>query len=280
MAPSAKHFILNLLATLRRGSMPVAALVSGAGLFGIAGNSVRVALTRLGAAGLVVRDARGRYRLGPAALPVARRTTHWREIEGRLENWEGSWAAALQDFGNHGSAQRRDRQALRLLGFRELRPGLAVRPDNLRGGVPALRRELAALGLGAGALVFELRDGDPVYEARARGLWTADALPLAHRSLRRELEQSALRLKRLPAERAMAESFLLGGRVIRQLVLDPLLPEAIVSGRERSALREAMRHYDRLGRDAWAGFLARFDVPHRSAPAGAWPPGAAEWLAR
>ena len=94
MAPSAKHFILNLLATLRRGSMPVAALVSGAGLFGIAGNSVRVALTRLGAAGLVVRDARGRYRLGPAALPVARRTTHWREIEGRLENWEGSWAAA------------------------------------------------------------------------------------------------------------------------------------------------------------------------------------------
>ena len=66
----------------------------------------------------------------------------------------------------------------------------------------------------------------------------------------------------------------------RQRVRDPLLPEAIVWGRGRSALGEAMRHYDRVGRDAWAGFLARFDVPHRSAPAGAWPPGAAEWLAR
>jgi hypothetical protein len=28
-----------------------------------------------------------------------------------------------------------------------------------------------------------------------------------------------------------------------------------------------MVRYDRLGRAAWAGLLARFDVPHRSAPA-------------
>lgn len=280
MSPSPKSFILDLLSTLRRGSMPVAALVSGAGMYGIAGNTVRVALTRLGSAGLVVRDGRGRYRLGPAALPVARRTGGWRAIEERVERWEGAWVAALQGPGGHGHARLRDRQALRLLGFRELRPGLAVRPENLRGGVAALRRELAALGLGAGALVFELRDTDPVSEARARGLWTADALPRVHHTLRRELERSALRLRRLPAEGAMTESFLLGGRAIRQLVLDPLLPDAIVPGRERRALGEAMRDYDQLGRDAWAGFLARFDVPHRSAPAGAWPPGAAGRLAR
>ena len=276
---SARSFILNLLSTLRRGSMPVAALVSGAALFGIAGNSVRVALTRLRADGLVVRDARGRYRLGPAALPVARRTTHWREVEARLERWQGAWAGALQNPANPGQALRRERQALKLLGFRELQAGLSVRPDNLRGGVPALRQELTGLGLGQDTLVFQLRNSSPDDEARFRGLWRADALPRAHRSLRQELEQSALRLRRLPAEHAMRESFQLGGRAIRQLVLDPLLPDAIVPGRERGALREAMRRYDRLGRDAWAGLLARFEVPHRSAPTGAWPAGATEWLA-
>ena len=34
----------------------------------------------------------------------------------------------------------------------------------------------------------------------------------------------------------MVESFLLGGRVIRELVLDPLLPEPIVPDAERDAL--------------------------------------------
>jgi phenylacetic acid degradation operon negative regulatory protein len=64
----------------------------------------------------------------------------------------------------------------------------------------------------------------------------------------------------------MVESFLLGGRVLRQLVLDPLLPEAILPVAERQHLVEAMRRYDRFGRGAWAGFLGEFDVPHLRTP--------------
>jgi phenylacetic acid degradation operon negative regulatory protein len=56
-----------------------------------------------------------------------------------------------------------------------------------------------------------------------------------------------------------------GGRAIRQLVLDPLLPEPIARADERAALVEALRRYDRLGRARWARFLARFDVPHLGA---------------
>lgn len=280
MVPAAKSFSLDLLSTLPRGTMPVGALVEGAALFGIGGNAVRVALTRLRAAGLVVRDARGRYRLGAGARPVAQRTTRWRTVEDPLEDWDGSWVATLQARGTHRQARRRELQSLRLLGFRELRSGLWLRPDNLRGGVEALRRELSGLGLEPGTLVFEMRNLDTLSEARARGLWSAEALPDAHQRLRRELEQSEERLRGHTPERAMTESFQLGGRAIRQLVLDPMLPDAIVPGRERRALRDTMRHYDRLGRDAWAVFLARFDVPHRSAPTGAWPGGATERLAR
>jgi phenylacetic acid degradation operon negative regulatory protein len=65
----------------------------------------------------------------------------------------------------------------------------------------------------------------------------------------------------------MAESFLLGGRVIRQLVLDPLLPEPLAPESERRALAQALRRYDRAGRRAWAGFLARHGAPHVATPA-------------
>jgi hypothetical protein len=36
---------------------------------------------------------------------------------------------------------------------------------------------------------------------------------------------------------------------------------------DRSRLLAAMRRYDAQGRACWAPFLARFDVPHRAAPA-------------
>lgn len=49
----------------------------------------------------------------------------------------------------------------------------------------------------------------------------------------------------------MSESFRLGGEAVRRIVLDPLLPEAIIDTHARHALFDAMRHYDRLGRDCW-----------------------------
>ncbi len=267
MTPTAKSLILDLLCTLRRGTMPVSALVEAAELFGIAENSVRVAVTRLLASGLVERNTRGRYRLGTAAQPIGRRATAWRKIETRRRRWNSAWVGVFEPRAGSVSKRRRSDRALRLLGFQALTPALAVRPDNLRGGIDALRAELSALGLPPGCLVFELRSLDPVTSARARGLWNADALLEAHRELRAELEDATREFDTLPVERAMVTSFLLGGRVIRQLVLDPLLPDAIAPGDERRQLLEAMVRYDRLGRAAWAGLLARFDVPHRSAPA-------------
>jgi phenylacetic acid degradation operon negative regulatory protein len=167
-----------------------------------------------------------------------------------------------------------------LLGFRALAPALFVRPDNLRGGIDALRAELGALGLPPGDLLFELRELDPVTLARARTLWDTDALRAAHRKLRAELEAATREFDTLTVNRARITSFLLGGRAIRQLVLDPLLPDAIAPGDERRQLLEAMVDYDRLGRTAWAGLLARYDVPHLGAPADTRMGAGADRLAR
>ena len=245
--------------------MPVAALVAAGALFELSENRVRVAVARLLASGRLERDERGRYRLGAGAVPVDRRVRSWRRLEERTRRWDGGWIAV--HGAPRGREGRRGARALRLLGFASLARDLVVRPDNLRGGVPQVRAELRELGLEPDALVFGLRELDLAGEARARRLWDAAALRAGHARSRAEVERSAEHLGRLPAERAMAESFLLGGRVIRQLVLDPLLPDPILPVAERDALVEAMRRYDRLGRACWAGFLERHGVLGSRAPA-------------
>ncbi len=248
--------------------MPVAALVQAGALFGIAEGSVRVALHRLQIDGRVESDERGRYRLGAAAAPVQSVVAGWRELDRRTRPWNGRWIAVHVD----AVRKRRARidppaQALRLFGFERLAPALHVRPANLREGTGGVRSGLRQLGLPAASLVYELGELDRAGDTRVRALWDGEALGRGYRAARREIERSSARLGDLPEADAMVESFRLGGRVLQQLVLDPLLPAPLVDERERRALVESMRAYDRLGRTAWAGFLGRFGVPHRTAPA-------------
>jgi phenylacetic acid degradation operon negative regulatory protein len=267
-APTPRSLILDLLSTLTRGTMPVAALVEAGRLFGLEPGSVRVALARLLAAGRIERDLRGRYRLGAAAAPIQSVVQGWRGLDGRSVPWDGAWLAVQDGSARlRGSALRRHQRALRLQGFRALTRGLSLRPANLRGGCEAVRAELLALGLAPAALAFTLRDLDAASEARARALYDAAALRSGYRTALAELEASSARLDGMDEAEAMRESFLVGGRAIQRLALDPLLPAEILDPRERSALALAMRDYDRRGRTCWAAFLARFDVPHRRAPA-------------
>jgi phenylacetic acid degradation operon negative regulatory protein len=270
--PTPKSLILDLLSTLSQGTMPVAALLEAAALFDLAPGTIRVALARLLAAGRVERDERGRYRLGAASAPVQTVVQGWRGLEGRSLPWDGSWWAVHDTgVGRRGPQARRHARALRLLGFRRLRPGLAVRPANLREEAdtsrPALREELLALGLSPRALVCALRDLDPDTDAQARALYDAPALRAAYRRTLAELEASSARLAQLDEADAMRESFVVGGRAIQRLAQDPVLPPEILDPRERDALARALRDYDRRGRTCWSGLLARYDVPHRRAPA-------------
>jgi phenylacetic acid degradation operon negative regulatory protein len=266
--PTARSLILDLLSTLRRGSMPVAALVQAGALFGLAEGGVRVALTRLLADGRVERDERGSYRLGAAAAPVQDLVSGWRALDRRTRTWNARWLGVSVPEGNARRGAGRDvARALRLLGFEPVAPGLQVRPDNLRGGVSDVRDTLHRLGLPAAVPVFELGGLDAPTDARARALWDGAHLSRRYAEAHEELAASAARMPGLPAERAMTESFLLGGRVLQQLLLDPQLPAPLVDEAARSALLDEMRAYDRLGRQAWAAFLGRFGVPHRAAPA-------------
>jgi phenylacetic acid degradation operon negative regulatory protein len=271
MQPSPKSLILDLLSTLPRdgsgGSMPVRALVDAGAFFDLGQNSLRVALARLLAGGAVERDERGRYRLGPGAAAIDREVRGWRRIEDRLVEWRGGWIGVHGAAGRRGGAAPQSEQALRFVGLRRLAPGLHVRPDNLADGIDGVRERLRALGLSGGALVIGVSDLDVVSLARAHRLWADDAFAADCRALCDELDDSLTRLAHAGVEQAMVETFLLGGRAIRQLVLDPLLPDAILPGDDRRALVARMIEYDAFGRSQWAAFMQSHGLPHRRTPA-------------
>ncbi len=264
-----KSLILDLLSTLppQGGhSMPVRALVDAGEHFGMVGSSVRVALARLLAQERVERDERGRYRLGVAADAVSGAIRSWRRLEDQVVPWRQGWAGVHRARIGTRRARRPGDRSLVFLGFREFEPGLFVRPDNLKGSIAELRRRLVGLGLEDSAKVFGLTDFDHVSEARARSLWDFGALSSAYREACESLAQSLSRLSERPAAAAMTETFLLGGRVIRQLVLDPLLPEEMAPSTQRQLLVTQMREYDAFGRGCWADFLRKHGVSHRRAP--------------
>ena len=265
-----KSLILDLLSTLPPGpgySMPVRALVEAASFFGLAESSIRVALARLLARHQVERDERGQYRLGEASGAVSRAIHGWRRLGRQTALWSGDWIGVHRRRGEGRAERQRGDRSLEFLGFRELDPGLFVRPDNLLSDTAALRIRLSDLGLEGSALVFELSGFDAAAEARALQLWDGDGLKRAYALASEALIQSRRRVESKPTPAAMVETFELGGRVIRQLVLDPLLPDEIVSSTLRDALVAQMLDYDAFGRDHWSDFLRKHGVLHRGTPA-------------
>jgi len=147
--PNPRHLLLNLMTAADDQTLSARDAVAGCALFGITENSVRVTLVRLAAGGLIEAAGRGAYRLGPNATGLASDVAGWRQAEQRLRDWNGDWVAV--HVGNLGRSDRtalrvRDR-ALALLGLCELERGLYLRPDNLLGGVSAVRERLYKLGL-------------------------------------------------------------------------------------------------------------------------------------
>jgi phenylacetic acid degradation operon negative regulatory protein len=268
MKPTAKSLVLDLLSTIGGHSMPVRALVAAAELFAIEENSLRVALARLLAIGILERDERGEYRLGSSANAVQQQVASWRRIEERARPWQGAWIGVHFSAAARGprtEARRRER-ALRFLGFRELAAGLAVRPENLVGGLDDVQERLVKLGLARSVPVFVISELASELDLRARSLWDTAALVEHYRTSCRALAESEARLPDLTDEHAMVESFLLGGRVIRDLVYDPLLPEPIVPQAERRALVSAMQRYDRIGHGFWRPFFRSYRVSSLRAP--------------
>jgi phenylacetic acid degradation operon negative regulatory protein len=210
---------------------------------------------------MIEASGRGEYRLGAGAESVAREVRSFRTVEKRVRNWSGDYVAVhVGALGRTDRSQLRKRaRALSLLGFAELERGLHVRPDNLDGGVSGVRERLRSLGMPEQATVFVAGSFTDKTEGMVRALWDGEALTASYVKTRRDIERWVARAGRLEPDVAARESFLLGGRGIRQIVYDPLLPPPLVDVEERRAFVKAVVEMDREGRRIWERFFHAHD---------------------
>jgi phenylacetic acid degradation operon negative regulatory protein len=203
---TARSVVLSVLLGAHPAWATAAELVRLTADFGIKESALRVALTRMVAAGDLVRSADG-YRLSDRLLARQRRQDD--AIAPRVRDWDGSWVMlVITTVG----IEARDRSTLRKMlqdsRFGELREGVWLRPDNLIAEPPT---EVQAV-----VRPFSVRDQAP--DTLVPALWD---LPAWAAQARRLLEAMA-------AATAMSERFTVAAAIVRHLLTDPVLPPALL----------------------------------------------------
>lgn len=268
MSTDARSLVLSLiLGAEARGdaALGVRELIAACALFELPENNVRVALARAVAAGQLATPRRGAYALSAQSRPLADEVGRWRSLEDQIVEWRGDWLAV-----HVGATGRSDRPALRarerafgILGLAEFERGLHLRPDNLAGGVAALRARLQAL-LGSGSdagTAFALSALAPDAAQRARTLWDGAQLDAGYRATTVRLSAWLDGAHALPLARAAREAFELGHQAIRQRVFDPWLPPPLVDAESRQRFLAAVTRHDAVGQTLWQQYLAALRAP-------------------
>jgi phenylacetic acid degradation operon negative regulatory protein len=252
MKANAKHLILDLLLAFDE-ALSAKDAIAACRLFGISENSVRVALARLSAEGLIEAAERATYRLSPTALELAGDIATWRTAEQRVRTWHGDYITVFSaGLGRTDrTALRKRERALQLLGFRELHKGLHIRPDNIEDSILTVRKRLYTLGLEREAVVFMAPKFDSYCEIKIHSLWDTAALNQSYLQLHQQMTAWLARVENLEPEAAARESFILGSKAIKQVVFDPLLPEPFVDVAARHQFVEMTRHFDQVGHKIW-----------------------------
>lgn len=199
-----RSVVLSLLLGSHPPELPARELVRIAGSLDVGESALRVALSRMVAAGDLLRTDAG-YRLAPRL--VERQARQDAALAPGQRDWDGGWELAAVTGGPRTPTDRAAlRAALSGLRLAELRDGLWLRPLTLVRPWPDLPVER-----------FTARpDGDPV--ALARTLWDLDGLAAQGRALRERLAD---------ADGARGR-FTVAAEVVRYLHADPVLPPALL----------------------------------------------------
>jgi phenylacetic acid degradation operon negative regulatory protein len=209
----ARSLALSVLLGSHPPLLPARALVALAELFGIAGGTMRTALSRMVAAGELEADD-GRYRLAGRLLERQRAQDIGRRQPSHA--WDGTWHTIIAAADQRQLAERRRFRALMANHrFGELRPDIWMHPANL--GPPAPAPDwIVTTGPVGGIDPIDLRDR----------LWDIDLL--ARRGSALLATVTGLRDATDWSDPAsIPEVFLAAAAVVRYLRDEPLLPPAL-----------------------------------------------------
>lgn len=262
-----KSLILDLLSASDPIPLPAASFLEAARVFKLKENTLRVTLGRLVAGGTLDASGAGterRYTLSSRSQILNRHILAAQSLHAKP--WRGEWISIIAWAPGAGRAVRdRLRVVLRVLKLANLQPGVWIRPDNLDLSFEDVIEEF---GFKKDVVWMRgaLRHGEEE-SVLAGGLFNVARHAKAIERACRDLGASMARLDRLSPGRALAETFAVGGRAIKVMFEDPLLPDALLPrGWRGDALRKLFAEYDRMGRLHWQRALG-VPLGDRPAPA-------------
>lgn len=224
---TARSIVLSLLLGSHPPRLPVSALVQFCSLFGIAGGTVRTALSRMVERGeLRVDDAN--YRLSGRLLDRQAEQDVGRVR--RTTEWEHDWWIVMVTADRRSVTDRRAFRS-RAIGAKlgELRPDLWMRPANL--DIPG---DLFGVLVARGPLV----DADD--SALARSLWDLDSIDDHNRTLASALHEAGVDLT-ADGPAALPTAFVTLTEGLRHLRVEPQLPADLHPPASSDALRAIYR---------------------------------------
>lgn len=253
----AKRLVLSLVSASRGMTVSAAEVIAASALFGVADTNARVILLRLVGDGVLEQPARGVYRLSAKARKVADEVGLWRTKETHVRGWHGDYAVVMTDGARKLDlfSKRQRAQGLLLMGFKELRRGVYVRPNNLESDLVCLRLRLASLGVEDSALVFSAKDFDETTIAHVHGLWDGEALNRGYHDLTEKLQRWIDTAQTDDANATLRESYLRGAEAIRAIAFDPMLPATMVDVGARQRLISTACQFDDMAHALWLRFL-------------------------
>ena len=222
---TARSVVLSVLLGAHPAWASAAELIRLTADFDIKEATLRVALTRMVAAGDLVRSADG-YRLSDRLLARQRRQDD--AIAPRLRSWDGAWTTlVITSVGIDARSRANLRKVLQHSRFGELREGVWLRPDNLR----------LELGTEITDRVRVLRGYDDAPLELARQLWDLLGwMDIAHRLL----DEMAV----MSGADDIPGRFVAAAAMVRHLLIDPVLPgELLPAGWPGDRLRASYAEF-------------------------------------
>ncbi|WP_406674490.1 PaaX family transcriptional regulator C-terminal domain-containing protein [Nonomuraea sp. N2-4H] len=234
---SARSAVLSALLGSHPPRLPARDLVRIGALFGIAEGTVRVALSRMVAAGDLVQSG-GMYALSQRLVERQARQDESRAPH--VKPWDGTWEVVVVTAERRAPADRAAfRHTMTALRLAELREGTWMRPANLVRVWPEIVTAQCTL-------IDGRPHDDPTPLLWDLDGWAAEAVRL-ERALDRVLETG---LGGARETGGLAEGFLVSAAVLRHLLADPLLPgELLPDGWPGARLRERYDDFDRRYRE-------------------------------
>jgi phenylacetic acid degradation operon negative regulatory protein len=245
---SARSVVASTLLGLDPPVLPAQVLVRSGELFGIAEGTTRVALSRMVAAGELVADGDGRYRLAGQLLDRHHRQRLSRRSVAGQRPWQGTWwVAIVTSQGPRPAAERVElRERMAAARYGELREGVWARPANLA--------DIRLTGDELTWATAEFDDGPAV----ARRLWDLDGWAARAHELVEEMDHWSPALAAHDLE-ALPDTFVLSAAVLRHLQADPLLPaELLPAGWPGVALRARYDAFDAAFVEVWRDWHRAF----------------------